>query len=311
MKKKIFNVLKIIVSIALIVFILSKMRGQELLQAIKSANYFYLVPAVLLYFSAIVLSSLRWQIFLKVVDISNNFWNLLKFYLISIFAGNFLPSGGLDVVRAYYVGRGGKMSKAFAATFIDRLSGFYAILFYLILAAILISVRIKSLFSLTVLGIAVILLLNILIFNKGFAQIVQKIKKTRFTTPIVNFLLVLHSYRQQIRVIFYTLPISILIQFFFSLVPIIIAPGLGVQIPFWESILLLPIINFIMMIPVTISGLGLREGAFIILYGELIGNEKALILSLLYYFTSVIISIAGWILFLFDKPEKDIVKISE
>jgi uncharacterized membrane protein YbhN (UPF0104 family) len=134
---------------------------------------------------------------------------------------------------------------------------------------------------------------------------VNKVKRNKITTPILKFLNSIYEYRNEWPLILKTLPISILIQLLFSLVPIVISFGLKVKLPIWESILLLPIINFVMMIPVTISGLGLREGAFIILYGDLIGKEKALLLSLLYYLTSVIISLIGWVLFLFDKPEKD------
>jgi uncharacterized protein (TIRG00374 family) len=303
--KKLSNVIKIAVSLGLLILILTRLKWSTIIHEIKAANYIFLIPATLLYFIAILLSTYRWIIFLKLRSIALTLSQALKYYLISIFAGNFLPSGGLDVVRAIYAGKGGKVSTALAATFIDRLSGFYAILFYLIIAAITLTMKTKALLNITIIGILLLLAINLLLFTKQFYETVNKVKRNKITTPIIKFLNSIYEYRNEWPLIIKTLPISILIQLLFSLVPIVISFGLKVKIPIWGSILLLPIINFVMMIPVTISGLGLREGAFIILYGDLIGKEKALLLSLLYYLTSVIISLIGWVLFLFDKPEKD------
>jgi uncharacterized protein (TIRG00374 family) len=303
--KKLSNVIKIAVSLGLLILILTRLKWSTIIHEIKAANYIFLIPATLLYFVAILLSAYRWIIFLKLRSIVLTLSQALKYYLISIFAGNFLPSGGLDVVRAIYAGKGGKVSTALAATFIDRLSGFYAILFYLIIAAITLTMKTRALLNITIIGILLLLAINLLLFTKQFYETVNKVKRNKITTPILKFLNSIYEYRNEWPLIIKTLPISILIQLLFSLVPIVISFGLKVKIPIWESILLLPIINFVMMIPVTISGLGLREGAFIILYGDLIGKEKALLLSLLYYLTSVIISLIGWVLFLFDKPEKD------
>ncbi len=303
--KKLSNVIKIAVSLGLLILILTRLKWSTIIHEIKAANYIFLIPATLLYFIAILLSAYRWIIFLKLRSIVLTLSQALKYYLISIFAGNFLPSGGLDVVRAIYAGKGGKVSTALAATFIDRLSGFYAILFYLIIAAITLTMKTKALLNITIIGILLLLAINLLLFTKQLYETVNKVKRNKITTPILKFLNSIYEYRDEWPLIIKTLPISILIQLLFSLVPIVISFGLKVKIPIWESILLLPIINFVMMIPVTISGLGLREGAFIIIYGDLIGKEKALLLSLLYYLTSVIISLIGWVLFLFDKPEKD------
>ena len=302
--KKLTNVIKIIVSLGLLIFILTRLEWKKLIYEIKATNYFFLIPATLLYFIAILLSAYRWVIFLKLRGIQLSLLQALKFYLISIFAGNFLPSGGLDIVRALYAGRGSSVSVALAATFIDRLAGFYAILFYLILAAITLSMKAKTLLKLTIIGILLLLAFNLLLFTKQFYTWVNTIKRTRITIPIIKFLNSIYDFRSEWPVILKMFPVSILIQLCFSLVPIVMSPGLNVKIPFLESILLLPIINFVIMIPITVSGLGLREGAFIILYGDLIGREKSLLLSLFYYLTSIILSIIGWVLFLLDKPEK-------
>jgi len=311
MKKILGNILKVLVSVGLLYLIFRKLDLQTLKQILKTARALYFIPGVIIYALAIFFSALRWQTFLDSRDIKLGLFQCFKYYLISIFAGNFLPSGGLDVVRAYYAGRAKSFSKAMAVTIMDRLSGFYAILFFLILALIFLTVTQKGLFFATLVGIAVLLLFNIFVFSPPFKKMVSKFKATNITRPVISFLNALYEFRANYQVLIKTLPLSILIQLLFSLTPYVLAPTVNTVLPLKETLFLLPIVNFVMMIPISISGLGVREGAFIVIYGNLIGKEKALIISLLYYLSSLILSLAGAILFLFDKPQKNLEKQSQ
>lgn len=311
MKKIILNFLKVIVSGLLLYILFRRINFQLVITYLKGVNLTSLLPGFCIYTIAILLSTIRWVTFLKTAGIDVDVLKAFKYYLIGIFAGNFLPSGGLDIVRAYYAGKKNNLSKAFAVTFLDRLAGFYAILFFLVLNLLFISVRNSKLFYVTFLGITVILLGNMLIFSKPFGKLLPKIKPTKITRPIIDFLSTLHDFRQNYVTLLKTMPISILIQIFFSITPWVLAQSIHTYLPIIKTILILPIVNFVMMIPVTISGLGLREGAFIVIYGNDIGNEKALIVSLLYYTASLVLSLAGMVLFLFDKSEKDFKKLNQ
>ena len=55
-------------------------------------------------------------------------------------------------------------------------------------------------------------------------------------------------------------------------------------------------INFLSMIPVSISGLGVREGGFVIFFQGILSQEQALALSVLYFLSSVIVSLSGGVL---------------
>ncbi len=311
MKRFVANLFKITISALLLYFIFRRINIKQLFLYFKDANFLLLIPGYFLYTLAIFLSAIRWKIFLKHSQIIINDFEAFKYYLIAIFAGNFLPSGGLDVVRAYYAGRNGSVSKCLAVTLMDRLVGFYAILFYLILTLFFLTITQKELFFFTLAGIFIILTGNIFVFSNFFAKVIGKIKPNKITKPIISFMFTLHNFKDNYPLLIKTLPISILIQLLFSLTPWALAFSIHMKLPLKETILLLPIVNFVMMIPITISGLGLREGAFVLIYGNTIGNENSLLVSLLYYSASLLLSLVGMVLFLLDKPEKDFKKLNQ
>ncbi|MEO0198770.1 MAG: lysylphosphatidylglycerol synthase transmembrane domain-containing protein [candidate division WOR-3 bacterium] len=309
MKKILANLLKLIVSGFLLYILFRRINFQLAVTYLRGINLINLLPGFCIYTMAILLSTIRWVAFLKTAGFYVKFGEAFKYYLIGIFAGNFLPSGGLDIVRAYYAGRKSNLSKAFAVTLLDRLAGFYAILFFLVLNLLFITVKNSKLFYITFAGITILLLGNIVIFSKSLGRFLLKVKPTKFTAPVIDFLSTLHSFRENYTILLKTMPVSILIQIFFSLTPWVLAQSIHTPLPIVKTILILPIVNFVMMIPVTISGLGLREGAFIVIYGNDIGNEKSLIISLLYYTASLVLSLAGMFLFLLDKSKKDFKKL--
>ncbi|MGB9823712.1 MAG: lysylphosphatidylglycerol synthase transmembrane domain-containing protein [Candidatus Hydrothermia bacterium] len=311
MKKLMSNFLKVLISTLLLYLIFKRINAHELIRSIKGANLPLLIPGYFLYMLAIFLSAVRWKIFLNHSQVNISNFEAFKYYLIAIFAGNFLPSGGLDVVRAYYAGRKSSVSRCLAVTLMDRLVGFYAILFYLILTLFFLTISQKELFLFTLVGITLILLGNIFVFSNLFAKAIGKIKPNKITKPIISFLWTLHNFKDNYPLLFKTLPISILIQLLFSLTPWALAFSIHIKLPLKETILLLPIVNFVMMIPITISGLGLREGAFVLIYGNTIGNENSLLISLLYYSASLLLSLVGMVLFLLDKPQKDLKKLNQ
>ena len=100
---------------------------------------------------------------------------------------------------------------------------------------------------------------------------------------------------------------SFFVQFLgFSMVAIL-AAGMGAKIPLLPLFVFLPIIITITTIPISISGLGVREGTFVILLG-LIGvrPEIATSLSLTYFFSVFVGSIPGLAIYfvITKKPQK-------
>ena len=70
-----------------------------------------------------------------------------------------------------------------------------------------------------------------------------------------------------------------------------------------KILLIMPIIYIASMLP-SVNGLGVREGAFLILFRPIIGAEKAFALSLLWLFLYLLFSIFGGFVYAFAKHGK-------
>ena len=106
------------------------------------------------------------------------------------------------------------------------------------------------------------------------------------------------DYRCFSLMIFY----SLFIHLINIVVIYILAVDLGIAISFLASFVLFPIVIFFMLVPISIAGWGVREGAMVILLGLVgISSESALALSLLYGIILTIVGLAGGILWLIEK----------
>jgi uncharacterized membrane protein YbhN (UPF0104 family) len=78
-----------------------------------------------------------------------------------------------------------------------------------------------------------------------------------------------------------------------------LAVSLGVPLGFVECMLFVPLGNVAGMLPVSISGLGVREGAMVYLLGLAgVPASQALCLSLAWFFVTVLMSLWGGVAFL-------------
>jgi len=110
--------------------------------------------------------------------------------------------------------------------------------------------------------------------------------------------------KKQKGTIINALLISFLVQVLNFSIVVTLAAGMGEKIPLLVLFVFLPIIITITMIPISISGLGVREGSFVILLG-LIGvkSEIATSLSLAWFFSVFVGSLPGLAIY-FRLPRK-------
>ena len=78
--------------------------------------------------------------------------------------------------------------------------------------------------------------------------------------------------------------------------------SLGIDIPFKEVILIAPIIPLISLLPISLNGIGIAEGAFVIMYTQLgVSPEEALAAALLRRILLLLFSLFGGIFILQGK----------
>lgn len=78
--------------------------------------------------------------------------------------------------------------------------------------------------------------------------------------------------------------------------------SLGIQVGLLAVFIIFPLVTVISMIPISINGIGLREGAFVFfLKGYSVSSVNAVAISVLYFSTIIFLGILGGIIFLFLK----------
>ena len=82
-----------------------------------------------------------------------------------------------------------------------------------------------------------------------------------------------------------------------------VALSIGSRIPIKDLLIKMPIVSMMSLLP-SINGLGLREGSTVVLFGPLIGSDKAFAMSILWLLVLLCISIMGGLIYAFSSQFK-------
>jgi uncharacterized protein (TIRG00374 family) len=311
-KNILFTILKIAISSFLIIMILNGTDIKKILTSIQSANFLILGAAFSLHIIGSYLSASRWKLLLKTqnVDVKLNY--LIKSHIVSIFFNHFLPSTiGGDTVRAY---DSYKVSKrkfgSMAVIFVDRFLGLFALMFFA-LASLFFASEITSgipLISLWIIlgffGMALVIWI-IFLPSVKLSNIIQKIhfpyssKVQNIVDRIINAFL---SFKGEREVLFKALLFSFILQLNVVFYYYLISLALNLQIPFYSFLLIVPLSIFIMMLPVTINGIGLRENVFFFFLAAFaVAKPEAIAFAWIEYGILVLLGLLGGIIYLFRR----------
>lgn len=308
-KKTLFLVLRVIVSLGLIAWILwpYKKDPRELTEAFRNINYWHLAVAFTAYFVVNAFCTWRWQILLAARGIKAGYWRLFRYFLNGLFFGNFLPTTvGGDLARAYLVVDDcNKKSEALASVLVDRFIGLFGVIITGIIGLILVAKTGQELFLLKamLIGIAAALIFVILFLNKALVRKFRWMLKLPLVYKIehhlIDFYHSIYVYRTHKKEVFWAFAQSLLVQLFVVFTAFFIALSLGVSISIIPFFLYMPVIAAVSMIPLSINGWGLQEGAFIVFFGRAgLGRSQALSLGFVYHLVAVGISLLGGLLWL-------------
>jgi uncharacterized membrane protein YbhN (UPF0104 family) len=213
----------------------------------------------------------------------------------------------MDFIRgAYIVSDQKRIADVISSIIIERWIGLLGIIVYISITPLLFFKYgiTKYFLYVSIAGIsASVMFLTVLISDKIFTFFVSFFSKITFFKigdRINSLLYSLRIVKDRKQDLFYNLLLSIMIQvvFVFTNHLIVLSQGLAVRLV--DEIIYVPFISIISMIPITINGLGLREWAYINFF-KLTTKEEILSLSLTFFIVSVIYSLFGGLIFVFDK----------
>ncbi len=299
MRKKLELAVRIIVGLVILYFVLRKIDFRATWDILKSVNLFRFSIAIVAYFFFVLFSTIRWQILIAALGIKVSLTALLQSFLASIFMGNVLPSGaGLDVMRAFFLSRStSRVSEAIASVAIDRITSFIGLLL-IVMMGIPLGIKAPASYKYIAVGIAIAIAgTTYLLMVPPIHNLMEKISgKIPYGSKIMSLYQAFYEYRNHPSAILKAVLMTFLSQGALVIDAVICAWAIGYKIPITQALVYVPTINFIMIMPISIGGIGVREGSFMLFLSKiahLMPDEAGFTVGVLYGLTAYIISLAG------------------
>lgn len=259
--KIIIIILKILVSAGFLYVVISKTGIDKVFSTIKGISVISFLVAVLIYLFSIYLCTIRWGLLLH-EDFKLR--RLFSLHLIGSFFNQILPGiiGG-DAVKAYYLYRDtGKGGSSVASVFMDRYVGFCALMMVGVTAFPFGLRYFRGTYIEWILPVIVVLFITASFFIFGL-KIGKRIK------ILSGFYEYFALYKGKKTIIIKTFLISVIVQVIIVFAVYALSRGLKVNIPLLPLFIFVPVISTISTIPISISGIGVREATFVLLFGSL------------------------------------------
>jgi uncharacterized membrane protein YbhN (UPF0104 family) len=280
--------------LAVIAFLLWHYNPRPVLRILPRENLAWFAGAIVLYVAGQVMSAWRWQMLAAVLHVHERFARYLRFYFIGMFTNLFVPGliGG-DAARAIYLGREtGRMGEAVASVVADRGIGLLA-LFWLAAAMALLERQalapgvIHPTVAVGAIAIAGFLAAPLL------ARIVHLMPR-----PIRRAGGIVMPYLHRPQTMIPAIALSLILQISLAICQWMLARGLGLTTPVMIFLLCVPIANVFASLPLTLNGLGIRETAYLMLFGMAgVGHDDAIALGLLWFAATMLGGLTGAVAF--------------
>jgi glycosyltransferase 2 family protein len=311
-KKKIFTVLRLIISAALIMYLVIFKSGfrdfQHFWDILKTVDMPLILASVSIYIFVIFISSLRWQILLKTQGIIISKGYLSSSFLIGSFFNNLLPTSfGGDIYRSVDIANKAKVSigKSASVLVMDRFSGVITSSVYAIIALLLgfRTVGRTSYVIPVIVFFAVCVVILFFLLNPSFLGLNKLVKKIKFLSKIREKLREVYHTFQSFKKFKLALVLALLcsfaLQFGFIANCYLAARALGIDLSFASFVFLVPIVATIAMLPLSIGGTGIRENSQVFLMVALgASSVKSTVTSLLLFAMIIMVGIIGAIVYI-------------
>lgn len=269
-KKNAITVLKIIISVASIYLVLQKVRFNDIVTALMTANNLLLILSLMLYILSKMISALRTFTILEKYKIPFSILENLKIYWTAMYYNLFLPGGiGGDIYRTILINRRHKAGLKLSTSIVlmDRTAGLTALIASGLICLLFTSLKVKF-YILSALGVPFILLLFAVFTN----TLLPRLKSRLVEITIQSFLVQLC----QIYCLW------------------LILYAFRITSDYQVYILIFLVSSIAAMLPFSVGGIGVREFVFLSLSTYFNTDQKtAVAVSFTFYLITVAASIPG------------------
>lgn len=294
-------------------------KNRQILEALSHAHLAWIAAAFGCFGIVVTAGITRWKMLLRVQEIHIGWGRMASLFLIGVLFNPFMPGGtGGDVAKIFYLLKEtpGRKPAAMLAVLMDRLVGLFGLI---LIAGTVIVLRYRWLTQTPVTATLLYTLLAIFAGSLGFILVsfavtgfglVHKLpQRMPLRDALVDLSVAYNQYGRAwgttLTALLLCLPVHLGV---FTLSYCVgrafeASASLGTLMDYWG---IMPIVNTIASVPISIGGTGIREGLFVKLLGGLLGipEAAALTISLTTYAVLIAWSLVGGIVYLFYRPSE-------
>ena len=295
-KKNILIIFKVLITTLFFIFILNKVDLDSTITLLRKTNTTFFFLALAIMTIEVLIANVRWKVILNQLEIKIPFLLALRYLWVGVFFNQALPSSvGGDAVRAYYLCKHEDYSIGLATigVLLDRVVGMFGLVVLIIattplLFGLVVDPVVKWAIVAVMIGalsaISISMVLDLIPNKLSHWKIVQGLSAFSFKGRKIIF-----SYHGLMSIL-----LSLLIHLIFIFAVWLLAIGMGLNISLLGMLLVVPITNLLMALPISIAGWGVREGVMIAGLGYLnVSAEAAFALSILYGLLMLVVSLPG------------------
>ena len=298
--------LRIVVAVALTAYVLFKSHPADVARVAAGASPSWLLLAVLFVVVDRAVNAYRWVVLLRAVTPGSRprLGAVIHIFFVSSFVGNFLPSIGGDVYRAYQLARlGVRGGEAAASVLMDRIVG---VLSMVIVAA----VALYFLRDLELPGVIPALLIvtvacavaAAVVFSSGVAGwmvgLVQLIPMAKAESAARTLTDAIRRYASHHGALAAVLALSAVVQLLRVVQAYCLGRALDLSLPMIVYFGFIPVITLVMQLPITVAGLGTTQYAFEWMFGRVgVPSAVTFALSILFLALGTLGNLPGALLY--------------
>jgi uncharacterized membrane protein YbhN (UPF0104 family) len=297
-------VARVVVSLAMLVVLFIEIDDVDFSEVIPPLTWstgLYLAGAMILTFSSIGVSASRWQQVLTALGVHSRWRHLFSYYLAGQFVSNVLPTTiGGDVVRITRLSREtGHGPTSFASVVLERLSGWVVLPLITVLGlALNPGLRDLGRASTVAAGVGLVTLLGLvgIIIVLGDDRFLGRFNRSdgwqRFAGAVHLGTTRLREHPGSALIV---LAVGVGYQLVLVFAALLAAQALHIaEVGFTALLVFMPAVLILQVLPLGISGLGIREAALVLFLAPLgVPPEQAIALGLLLYLLNLVTSLPG------------------
>ena len=291
--------IRVLVSAAMLAFLVPRIHLASLFPSRQLSTLGWLVGGLTVYTLAVFLSTVRWGQVLEALDIPSHLPPLVSHTLAGMFVSNFLPSTvGGDVLRvARLSASNGQRHASLASVVVERLTGFLVLPFITLVALVgnptLLHLGRASRLSLT-LALGTLACLVVILLLVSSRRVGERFAGRSWRGFVGAVHLGLARLRRDPGAALGVRVSALAYQLTMVAGAWMAGHAMGIQVGWSAMMAFIPIVAIAQVLPISVSGLGLREGALVLLLVPLgVTSGQAVAFGLLLYGMNMVVSLLG------------------